>query len=114
MRHTGRSIASALAGLALMTSSVAGASGVQSVPTVQQASHPWMTLSMMTPVGATTLAAAGVAAEPSAEGPPPPEGDRGGGIGHIPLPVLAIWLGTIVAMVYIAIHDDKDRFESPD
>jgi len=73
-----------------------------------------MTLSMMTPVGAATLTAAGLAAQPPDEGPPPPESDRRGGIDHIPLPVLAIWLGTILTMIYIATHDDKDRFESPD
>jgi hypothetical protein len=77
-----------------------------------------MTLSMMTPVAATTLGGAGVAVQPPADAPPPPppppEGDTEGGIGHIPIPVLAVWLGTIVAMIYIATHDDKDRFESPD
>ena len=77
-----------------------------------------MTLSMMTPVAAATLGAAGVAAQPPADAPPPPppppEGGDGGGIGHIPIPVLAIWLGTIVAMIYIATHDDKDRLESPE
>ena len=75
---------------------------------------------MLTPVAATTLGAAGVAAQPPADAPPPPpppsEGGGGGGIGHIPIPVLAIWLGTIIAMVYIATHDDKDRLPttSPD
>lgn len=73
-----------------------------------------MTLSMMTPVGATTLGAAGVVAPPPGEGSPPSETDGQGGIGHIPLPVAAIWLGTILTMIYIATHDDKDRFESPD
>jgi hypothetical protein len=75
-----------------------------------------MALSMMTPVAATTLGSTGVAAQPPADAPPPPppEDRGGGGIGHIPIPVVAIWLGTIVTMVYIATHDDKDRFESPD
>jgi hypothetical protein len=72
-----------------------------------------MTLSMMTPVGATALGAAGVAAQPPGMGPPPPNAG-GGGIGHIPIPVLVIWLATIVTMIYIATHEDKDRFESPD
>ena len=80
-----------------------------------QQSSPWLTLSMMTPVAATTLGAAGVAVQPPPDAPPPPPPpEGGGGIGHIPIPVLAVWLGTIVAMVYIATHDDKDRFESPD
>jgi hypothetical protein len=72
-----------------------------------------MTLSMMTPVGATALGAAGVAAQAPPDSPPPERRGRRG-IGAIPIPVLTIWLATIIAMIYIATHDDKDRFESPD
>jgi hypothetical protein len=110
-------VASSIVALAIVTSSTANAAPLPPQTAVQTVSNPWMTLSMMTPVGAATLGAAGVAAQPPAEAPPPPppppEGG-GGGIGHIPIPVLAIWRGTIVAMVYIATHEDKDHFESPD
>jgi hypothetical protein len=61
-----------------------------------------MALSMMTPVGAAALGGAGVAAQPDA---PPPEDRRGFAIQDMPIPVLAIWLGTIGAMIYIALHD---------
>lgn len=117
MRRIGKSIASATAALAVMSSSMAGAASAQPVQATQQASNPWMTLSMMTPAGATALGAAGVAAQAPPDAPPPPpppEGRDGRGIGHIPIPVLTIWLATIVAMIYIATHDDKDSFESPD
>ncbi len=118
MTRTGRIIASALVVLGLATSSTAGAAAPPAQPAAQPALNPWLTLSVMTPVAATTLGAAGVAAQPSADAPPPPppppEDGGGVGIGNIPIPVLAIWLGTIVAMVYIATHDDSDRLESPE
>jgi hypothetical protein len=111
-----RIAASAIAALALVTSTAVSAAPPPTQAAVQPVSNPWMKLSMMTPVAAATLGAAGVAVQPPADAPPPqpPEGRDGGGIGHIPIPVLAVWLGTIVAMIYIATHDDRDRFESPD
>ena len=119
MRSIRKSVAWGVAGLSLMTSS-AGLSAVQTFPVAaQQPQNPWMTLSMMTPVAATSLDAAGVTVQPPPEATaplPPPDGRGRAGIEHMPIPVLAIWLGTIVAMIYIAAHDDKDRVQtkSPD
>ena len=118
MRSIGKSIACGLAGLALMNSATASSAAQGSPVEAQQPQNPWMSLSMMTPVAAKSLGAAGVAVQPPTEDPlPPPPDDRDRvGIGAIPIPVLAIWLGTIVAMIYIATRDDNDGLptESPD
>jgi hypothetical protein len=99
-RVAGRMIAFASLALAVVTSSTASAASASpQQAAVQQAQNPWMALSMMTPVGATALGSAGVAAQP---GPPSEDEDRP----RIPLPVIIIWLGTIAAMIYIATHNN--------
>jgi hypothetical protein len=111
MRPIAKTVAGAVVALALMTSSTAVlAQSSQVAP--QQPQSPWMALSMMSPVGATALGSAGVAAQAE----PGSERANGNGIENLPLPVLAIALATLVAMVYIALHDDKDPrpTESPD
>ena len=63
-----------------------------------------MALSMMTPAGVATLGTGGAAVQ----GELAPNGANGNGIENLPLPVLAIALGTLAAMIYIALHDDDD------
>jgi len=97
MRSTSKMVAGVVAA-ALLASSTATAATAQSTAPAAQAQSPWVTLSMLTPVGATALGeSAVVAAQP--ENPPPPPPDAGPG--WPPIPVIAIWLLTLGVFIYI-------------
>ena len=107
MRVIGSRTVSAVVALALAASPVQGAAST--VPaTPDQARSPWVTLSMLTPAGASALYASATAGAAQPETPPPPPPaveDRGF---HPPLAVIAVWLADIALMIYIATRDDDD------
>jgi hypothetical protein len=102
-------------GLALAAALIIVPSGAaaSSLPPQQgQPANAWLTLSMLTPSGASALSAAGVAAaQPSDYAPPPPAQSRG--MGMPPLPVIAIWLGVIALDVYLLTKDDDHHRAKP-
>lgn len=105
-----RALTSAVAAIALVASSVAAAAPAPPAPApVQQPQNPWVTLSMLTPVSATRLGSAGVAAQ----GQPvyQSEDDRWR---FPPLPVIVIWLAVIAAAIWIATADDDGEFRVGD
>jgi hypothetical protein len=108
MRFIGSSAVSAVVALAVAVSPVrAMASTPPAGP--HQARSPWVTLSMLTPAGASALSASAttVAAQPETP-PPPPPAVEGRGF-HPPLAVIAVWLADIALMIYIATRDDDDE-----
>ena len=99
MRIIGSRFLSALGALAILSSTTQALAGPAPAAAAPTAADPWLTLSMLTPAGASTLAGtAAAAAQP--EGPPPPPPVQGGF--HIPTPVLVIWLADIALIVYLA------------
>lgn len=97
MRIINSRFLSALGAFAILSSTTPALAAP--APAAQQAADPWLTLSMLTPAGASTLAGtAAAAAQP--EGAPPPPPVEGGF--HIPTPVLVIWLADIALIVYLA------------
>lgn len=110
MRVIGRRTVSAIIALAMAASSTAG---VAATAAPQQARDPWVTLSMLTPAGATALAGAAtaVAAQPETPPPPPPAVGEDRGF-HPPLAVIAVWLADIALMIYIATRSDDNDVEA--
>lgn len=108
MRVIGSRIAAAIVAIAMATSSTASMASTPPAP-LHQARSPWVTLSMLTPAGASALpaSATAVAAQPEAP-PPPPPAVEGRGF-HPPLAVIAVWLADIALMIYIATRDDDDE-----
>jgi hypothetical protein len=100
MRIIGSKIVSALGAIGILSSSVPALANPAPTASAAQARDPWVTLSMLTPAGASALAGtASAAAQP--DNPPPPPPAEGGGF-HIPTPVLVIWLADIALIVYLA------------
>lgn len=90
-------VASAAVAALLATGSSAAIAQTSAPPqaATQQATSPWVTLSMLTPVSASALgSAATTAAQPDY---PPPQG----GIGHIPIEVLIGWLAMVALIIYL-------------
>jgi len=112
MRLIGHTTITAVTALAFAASSTSGMASTVPSAGPQQARHPWVTLSMLTPAGANAMAgsAAVVAAQPDAVPPPQPVVVEDPGF-HPPLAVIAIWLANIALMIYIATHDDDDDEE---
>ena len=108
MRVTGSRIVAAIVAIATGTSSTASIASTPPAPP-DQARSPWVTLSMLTPAGASALSASAtaVAAQPETL-PPPPPAVEGRGF-HPPLAVIAVWLADIALMIYIATRDDDDQ-----
>lgn len=108
MRVTGSRIVAAIVAIATVTSSTASIASTPPAPP-DQARSPWVTLSMLTPAGASALSASAtaVAAQPETL-PPPPPAVEGRGF-HPPLAVIAVWLADIALMIYIATRDDDDQ-----
>ena len=105
MRLESRITATALA-VALLSSPTAAVGATSTAPQAPQVS--WQTLSMLSPTAAIGFASA-EQANPAAAPPlresalPPPPND--GATGTPPLPVIGIWLATIVAAIYILTRD---------
>lgn len=117
MQVIGSRTMSAVVALAVAASSTAGVASTLPPPAgPQQARSPWVTLSMLTPAGASALSgsAAAAAAQPGTPPPPPPAVVEGRGF-HPPLAVIAVWLADIALMIYIATRgdDDNEAGESP-
>jgi hypothetical protein len=91
------------------TSPATAATAPPPAPTAQT-QNPWIALSMLTPVSASALGgSAAVAAQP--EGPPPPP-PPDAGPGFPPIPVIGIWLATIILAIYIVTkNDDPGHFQ---
>jgi len=103
MRSPSKLVAGVVAA-ALLTGSPLTAAAAQTAVTPAPAQNGWAALSVLTPVGATTLgesAAAVAQPVPPPNGPPPPS-DVNTGMPPPPIPVLvvlALWLATLI---YIA------------
>jgi hypothetical protein len=67
-----------------------------------------MALSMLSPVGATALGGAAVAAQPA---PPPPR--YSDGLATPPLPVILVWVATLAVIIYIATRNDHHHVPVP-
>ena len=108
MRVTGSRIVAAIVAIATVTSSTASMASTPPAPP-DQARSPWVTLSMLTPAGASALSASAIAVAAQPETlPPPPPAMEGRGF-HPPLAVIAVWLADIALMIYIATRDDDDQ-----
>ena len=103
MRLESRITATALA-VALLSSPTAAVGATSTAPQAPQVS--WQTLSMLSPTAAIGFASAEQAnpAPPLRESAPPPLSDDGA-MGAPPLPVIGIWLATIVTAIYILTRD---------
>jgi hypothetical protein len=97
-------LTSAAAIIGLATSSIAGAETTSPPAPAPQAQSSWAALSMMSPVGATALGGAAVAAQPVP--PPPPPGYYQDRLPPPPIPVLLVWLATLLVIIYIATRHD--------
>ena len=111
MTNIGSRFVTAMAAIAILgTSTASMAAAAPAGP--PQVRDPWLTLSMMTPVGASTLSQTAVAAAAQLEGPPPPPPEayqrQGRDEFHVPLAVIAVWLADIALMIYIATRDDDN------
>lgn len=96
---TVRKIVASAAVAALITTGSSAAIAQTSAParaTTQQSTNPWVTLSMLTPVSASTLGgAAATAAQPTNDQGQPQ------GIGSIPIEVLIGWLAMLILIIYL-------------
>jgi hypothetical protein len=63
---------------------------------------------MLSPVGATALGGAAVAAQPA---PPPP--GYSDGLPSPPLPVILVWVATLAVIIYIATKHNHHHLEVP-
>jgi hypothetical protein len=79
-------------------------------PIAPQAQASWMTLSMLSPAGATAFAGAAAAAQPVYPPPPPRAYDR---LPPPPIPVILVVLATLLTMIYIATRDDNHGVPTP-
>ena len=77
---------------------------------MRRAQSSWMELSMLSPVGTAALGGAAVAA---AQPAPPPPPSAYGRLAPPPLPVIAVWLATLLTMVYIATRNDHHEVPPP-
>ena len=111
MRQESRTAAAAMA-VAIVFSSTASAAGTSAPPTAPQAQTSWQALSILSPAAAIGFAGAATQAVPDADTPPPPEGNAYTGV---PIPVIGIWLATLVAAVYILTkkHHGRGQFPQP-
>ena len=110
MRVIGSRAISAVVALAIAASPTAGLAAAPPAAAAPQARDPWVTLSMLTPAGATVLGGSAAAvAQPETPPPPPPAVEERRF--HVPLPVIAIWLADIALMIYIATRGDDDDNE---
>lgn len=104
MRSFGRHIASFFLSAALLVTPVVPAAAA---PPAQASTAPsadgWATLSMLTAGGMPALAGAAAAAAQPVDAPPPA---RSYGIGPLPLPVIAVWLGVIALDIYLLTRND--------
>ena len=106
MRNIRTKIASTAIAAALIFSPTAAVASTYA-PT---AGNAWVTLSSLTPAGATALAGSGVAPSPAtlagAQSAVAYEEDRR--MTSLPLPVIAVWLAVLGTRVYIALIEDDD------
>ena len=107
-----KSVAAAVVSVSLMATSTAA---VASAPTPPPVSDSWLTLSMLTPGGATLLdSSAAVAAQPAAvtcpdgtmvpTGAPCPAPVAYASPGVPPIPVIIVWAVVIGGAIWLATH----------
>jgi hypothetical protein len=114
MRLVNARIASAAVAAAVVISSASpslAASAPLSGQTLPAQPSAWMALSMLSANGAVGLA--GAAAQPNtpADDAPPPLAHST--VQSPPVPVIAVWLATVAAAVYILTRDHHGRFQFP-
>ena len=104
-----RMISAAVAAALLVssTATVAASAPATSLPAAQSAPSAWMALSMMNASGTAGLGDLAVQPGPP-EGAPPP--DAYNNYAGIPTPVIAFWVITVGAMVYIATRHSSGHF----
>lgn len=100
------SAAVAAALLVSSTATVAASAPAASLPAAQSAPSAWMALSMMNASGTAGLGDLAVQPGPP-EGAPPPDAYNYAGI---PTPVIAFWVITVAAMVYISTRNGSGHF----
>jgi hypothetical protein len=107
MRRASKMVSGILVAALLASSPAMAASTTAQAPAATaQVQSPWITLSMLTPVGAGALGgSAAVAAQP--EGPPPPPPPQGGP-GFPPIPVIGIWILTLAVAIWILTKNDNN------
>jgi hypothetical protein len=105
MRHS--RIVSAAVATALLLSPAVTAAAPAPPASAQTAPSAWMALSMLNTNGTVGLGDAAVQPGPPPENAPPP-GDYN--VGGIPTPVIAFWVLTVAAMVYIATRHSSGHF----
>lgn len=96
---------------AIMISPTAAASSTMSQPAVQSTSNGWVTLSMLTPAGATALAGSGVVAgapdaatvAASAAAIQPVDESAEPAANPFPIPVIVVLLAVLGTAIYIAL-----------
>lgn len=110
MRQESRTAAAAVAVAILFSSTAAAAASAPA--TTAQAPASWQALSMLSPAAAIGFAGAATQAAPDTDAPPPVEGNAYTGV---PIPVIGIWLATLVAAVYILTkkHHGSGQFPQP-
>src|SRR5205085_8785084 len=97
MRRTLTNIASGAAAAALLFSSTAGIAATQPAA-APRVDSPWLALSMMSPAGAAALG--DTAAVAGAQPMPPYQEQSSGGLPPPPIPVIAVWLATLLVIIY--------------
>ena len=88
------------------TATVAASAPSTATQTAQSAPSAWMALSMMNASGAVGLGDPTVQPGPPESAPPPDAYNYGG----IPTAVIAFWVITVAAMVYIATRNSSGHF----
>lgn len=88
------------------TAAAAASAPTATAQTAQGATSAWMALSMMNASGTVGLGDLAVQPGPP-EGAPPPNAY---GYGGIPAPVIAFWVITVAAMIYIATRHSRGHF----
>jgi hypothetical protein len=114
MRSIQNKLAAAAVSTALIFSPTVAAASTFSAPVAAQPQNAWVTLSQMTPAGATALASSGaVAAAPDAAtmaaAAAAAQPDESAGTNPFPLPVVIVLLGVLGMAVYIALIEKHDR-----
>jgi hypothetical protein len=112
MRSTFRHLYGVALAAALITAPSA-ASAASRIPQAGQPANAWLTLSMLTPSGASVLSAAGVAAAQPSDYAPPPPPPESRGMGTPPLPVIGVWLAVIALDIYLLTKDDDHHHATP-
>jgi len=103
MRHS--AILSAAVATALLLSPTVSVAAPAPAPSMQSAPSGWMALSMLNTNGTVGLGNAAVQPGPPPGGPP-----QDYNVGGIPTPVIAFWVLTVAAMVYIATRHSSGHF----